>query len=224
MICNIFSQKSLPRLPIPELTKTMERYLSAQKPLSLNDEHYKEIEQVARNFGLAGGLELDKILKDTDKLNKHTSYISGPWFEMYLQDRSPIPVNNTPLLLMNKDPKSQYNDQAIRSTNLIVTSLRFMRSLRAEYLDPEVYHMNAKKSDTDKFRKIVKLAPSLIATYVAYAFKAFPLDMSQYAGLFAGTRIPELGKDRIYRNQESRHLAVVINGQFYAVDVLNEDG
>ncbi|XP_050086189.1 carnitine O-palmitoyltransferase 2, mitochondrial [Anopheles aquasalis] len=216
-------QPSLPRLPIPLLPKTCERYLAAQEPL-LSGDAFQQTKKVVDQFREDDGPKLQTLLKEFDAQNKHTSYISEPWFDMYLRDRAPLPLNYNPLLMMNPDPRPEYNDQLLRTTNLIISSLRFMRSLRARCLEPEVYHMNPAKSDTAKFRTITSLMPSFVSTYAAYAFKAFPLDMSQYHGLFGATRIPELEKDRIYRNESSRHLLVLRNGNMYAVDVLDESG
>ncbi|XP_053693990.1 carnitine O-palmitoyltransferase 2, mitochondrial [Sabethes cyaneus] len=216
-------QASLPRLPIPKLEKTCERYLAGQKPL-LIEEAFRKTKDNVNRFATTAGPKLQQLLKEKDSKNKHTSYISDPWFDMYLRDRVPLPINYNPLLLMNPDPKGAYNDQLIRTTNLVISSLRFMKSLRAQLLEPEIFHLNPSKSDTETFRTVASLSPSIISTYVAYAFKAFPLDMSQYGGLFGATRIPETGKDRIYRNEKSRHLLVVRNGHLYSVEVLNSAG
>uniref|UniRef100_A0A182MZ77 Choline/carnitine acyltransferase domain-containing protein n=1 Tax=Anopheles dirus TaxID=7168 RepID=A0A182MZ77_9DIPT len=216
-------QPSLPRLPIPELDKTCARYLAAQQPL-LAPEAFQRTTEAVKQFSETDGPKLQTLLKEFDGKNKHTSYISEPWFDMYLRDRVPLPLNYNPLLMMNPDPRPEYNDQLLRTTNLVVSSLRFMRSLRAKTLEPEVFHMNPAKSDTNMFRTVTSLMPSLISTYVAYTFKAFPLDMSQYQGLFGGTRIPELGKDRIYRNESARHVLVLRKGNMYAVDVLDAAG
>ncbi|XP_052865340.1 carnitine O-palmitoyltransferase 2, mitochondrial [Anopheles cruzii] len=216
-------QPSLPRLPIPLLPKTCERYLAAQQPLLAHDA-FERTQKAVEQFKEKDGPQLQTLLKEFDGQNKHTSYISEPWFEMYLRDRAPLPLNYNPLLMMNPDPRPEYNEQLLRTTNLLVSSLRFMRSLRARYLEPEVFHMNPAKSDTATFRTVTSMIPSFLSTYVAYTFKAFPLDMSQYQGLFGGTRIPEQGKDRIYRNETSRHVLVLRRGNMYAVDVLDEAG
>lgn len=216
-------QPSLPRLPIPKLEQTCERYLAALQPL-LIDEAFRKTTDTVMRFQNGVGKDLQTLLKEHDAKNKHTSYISEPWFDMYLRDRVPLPINYNPLLVMKPDEKTAYNQPVVRVTNLVVSSLRFMRSLNGQMLEPEVFHMNPRKSDTDTFRNVLRLIPSSVSTYVAYAFKAFPLDMSQYEGLFAGTRIPEMGKDRISRSKNSRHIIVVKGGHFYAVDVLDADG
>lgn len=219
---NVF-QASLPRLPIPLLEKSCERYLTALRPI-VNEDTFKRTEGIVNKFRSKVGYELQQKLKDHDSANKHTSYISKPWFEMYLRDRAPLPLNYNPVLVWKNDHRPEYNTQLIRASNFVISSLRFYKSLKENILEPEVFHMNAKKSDTDQFRNTIKFTPSFVKTYVAYAFKAFPLDMSQYSGLFGATRIPEVDMDRIYREENPRHLVVMRKGQFFTVDVLDENG
>lgn len=216
-------QPSLPRLPIPDLEKTCVRYLAAQRPL-LSDADYETTERLVAEFQKTDGPTLHQLLKANDKKNKHTSYISGPWFDMYLSDRAPLPINYTPVMVMKADPRPQYNELLLRTTNLVLSTLRFRRSLVTCLLKPEVYHMNAKKSDSPLYHTVTRLSPAQISTYVSYLFNAFPLDMSQYQGLFGSTRIPEKVKDRIYQQPDTRHVAILRNGHFYAVDVLDEQG
>ena len=164
------------------------------------------------------------MLKEKDKVNSHTSYISEPWFSMYLKDRSPLPVNYNPILIMNHDPKPAYNEQLLKTANIIASSMRFMKSLNAEILVPEIYHMNASKTDTESFRSKIMKFPSFIATYVAYYYKAYPLDMSQYKGLFGATRIPQRDKDVIYRNETTKHILIMKDGNFFTLEALDSNG
>ena len=48
--------------------------------------------------------------------------------------------------------------------------------------------------------------------------------MSQYSNLFNSTRIPELGKDRLYRDADARHVLVMRGGHFYVFDVFDKTG
>lgn len=216
-------QASLPRLPIPLLEKSCERYLTALRPIAAEDT-FKKSEATVNKFRAKVGYELQQKLKEHDTANKHTSYISKPWFEMYLRDRAPLPLNYNPALVWKHDERKEYNTQLVKASNFVISSLRFYKSLKENILEPEVFHMNARKSDTEQFRKTIKFTPRFVKTYVAYAFKAFPLDMSQYAGLFGATRIPETDMDRIFREDNPRHLIVMRKGQFFTVDVLNENG
>ncbi|XP_050664964.1 carnitine O-palmitoyltransferase 2, mitochondrial [Leptidea sinapis] len=216
-------QKSLPRLPIPELSKSTERYLNALKPL-LSKENYALAEQRTRSFSLAEGKILQDKLIAKDKANKDTSYISNYWFDLYLRDRAPLPINYNPLLVFQNDSRPDYNNQLIRATNIIVSAARFMLSLRESILEPEVFHLQPKKSNTPLFRTITGLLPESLSWYGAYLFKAYPLDMSQFEGLFNATRIPLEGKDRILRDPKCNHVVVQKNGHFYTFDVLDNDG
>ncbi|XP_971442.3 carnitine O-palmitoyltransferase 2, mitochondrial [Tribolium castaneum] len=212
-------QSALPRLPIPELKLTCERYLAAQRPL-LIDESYKKTEANVYRFRDGVGKQLQKILKDYDNKNKHTSYISELWFDKYLRSRSPLPLNCNPVLVLNNDDKPEYNNQLIRATNLIVSSLRFYRALKSELLHPEIFHLNPKKSDTERLNFVLSKLPPKLAYICAYFNKAFPLDMSQYPSLFQTTRIPETDKDRLVSCPESKHITVQYKGRFYSFEVL----
>lgn len=143
---------------------------------------------------------------------------------MYLRDRVPLPLNYNPLLVMKNDSRPQYQHQTVRAANLIISSLRFWRSLQDGILEPEVFHLNPKKTDNENYRRWMRIAPQIIATYASYAFKAFPLDMSQYERLFGTSRIPEFEKDRLVQNPNSKHIMVMRRGNCYAVDVLDANG
>ncbi|XP_010862457.2 carnitine O-palmitoyltransferase 2, mitochondrial [Esox lucius] len=216
-------QKSLPRLPIPKLDDTIRRYLAAQRPL-LNDDQFSTTEKVARDFENGVGKQLHEELVLQDKQNKHTSYISAPWFDMYLSARESIVLNFNPFMSFNPDPKTEYNDQLVRATNMVASAVRFMKTLRAGHLEPEVFHLNPAKSDTDSFKKIIRWVPSSLSWYGAYLVNAYPLDMSQYFRLFNATRIPKQGKDELFTDAKGRHLLVMRQGHMYVFDVVDRNG
>jgi len=47
---------------------------------------------------------------------------------------------------------------------------RFYKSLKANILEPEIFHINPKKSDTIQFRKLMKYLPESISWYGAYMY------------------------------------------------------
>jgi carnitine O-palmitoyltransferase 2 len=110
---------------------------------------------------------------------------------MYLKDRSSIVLNYNPFIAFATDPNPGHMDQAIRATNFLISSARFMRSLRENKLKPEIFHLNPEKSDTVLFQRLMRLIPESVSFYGAYMFNAYPLDMSQYFRLFNSTRIPK---------------------------------
>ncbi|XP_046682241.1 carnitine O-palmitoyltransferase 2, mitochondrial [Homalodisca vitripennis] len=216
-------QKSLPRLPIPELDKTCERYLRAQLPL-LVPESYDYTKSCVDKFRKTEGVVCQNSLIQEDKENSHTSYISKPWFDMYLSDRRPLPINYNPFLVFMNNENKDYNKQLVKAANLVISSLRFYKSLNEGCLEPEVYHLKPEWSKNNMFKTFTKLLPETVSWYGAYLFKAFPLDMSQYTNLFNTTRVPEVGKDRLSHTPGARHLLVMRRGHFYVFDVIDKDG
>ena len=88
-------QRSLPRLPIPKLEKTVDRYLATQRPLLTSDQ-FEDTAKAARELLSSEGRAVHSELIAKDKANKHTSYITGPWTDMYLRDRSPVAFTHNP--------------------------------------------------------------------------------------------------------------------------------
>ncbi|KAM6921207.1 LOW QUALITY PROTEIN: carnitine O-palmitoyltransferase 2, mitochondrial [Xenentodon cancila] len=216
-------QRSLPRLPIPKLEDTIQRYLAAQKPL-LDEDQFRTTKKIALDFQNGVGKQLHEALVAQDQNNKNTSYISGPWFDMYLSARDSVVLNFNPFMSFSPDPKMEYNEQLVRSANMVCSAVRFMKTLRAGLLEPEVFHLNPAKSNTDRFKNFICWVPSFLAWYGAYMVNAYPLDMSQYFRLFNSTRIPKRGQDVLFTDEKGRHLLVMRKGNLYVFDVVNRDG
>uniref|UniRef100_A0A7M4E794 Carnitine O-palmitoyltransferase 2, mitochondrial-like n=1 Tax=Crocodylus porosus TaxID=8502 RepID=A0A7M4E794_CROPO len=210
-------------LPVPRLEDSVRRYLAAQKPL-LDDEQYRNTERIAKEFQKGIGKQLHQDLVELDKKNKYTSYISGPWFDMYLSAREPVVLNFNPFICLTPDPKEAYNKQLLRATNLVVSSIKFLNSLRSNCLRPDIYYVNPKWSKSRPFKHFIRFLPSSVAWYGALLVNAYPLDMSQYKCLFNSSRIPKLNKDELFTNECARHLLVMRNGHFYIFDVLDHLG
>lgn len=158
-------QKSLPRLPVPDLAKTGDRYMKTLRPL-LSEAQHAEASQRTNKFVNGAGKLLQEKLILKDKANKQTSYISDYWFDLYLRDRSALPINYNPLVVFQNDVRPEYNDQLIRASNLLTSAVRFMLSLREQILEPEVYHLHSKKSDTQMFRTVCGMLPEAVSWWV----------------------------------------------------------
>jgi carnitine O-palmitoyltransferase 2 len=218
-------QRSLPRLPIPKLKDSCDRYLASVRALIPDAESIARTEQIVRRFETDVGSELHQQLIQQDKQNKHTSYICAPWFDMYLRSRLPLVLNYNPFMGWKDDHRPAYNDQSIRTANLLVSALRFNRSLQDKRLEPEVFHLKPSKSDTSFWRTAMQMSPASIAWYVsALAFQAYALDMSQFERLFGSTRIPQIDCDRLTTAHQSKHVILLRHGQFYRLQVLEQDG
>ncbi|MFH4980896.1 hypothetical protein AB6A40_007605 [Gnathostoma spinigerum] len=216
-------QKSLRRLPIPKLNDSCSRLLCAAAAV-FHREEFEKFKDVVTSFQNNEGPALQMELLAHDRRNKSTSYISEPWFDMYLRDRRPCPVNFNPFMMYAADPNPFYNEQVARATNFVISYGRMKRALDENYLAPEVYHINPKQSDTKLFRTVCKLLPPSLSWFGAAAFKAFPLDMSQYKSLFGTTRVPQIGKDRLLHRPDAKHFIVMHGGEIYTVDLFDDKG
>ena len=176
------------------------------------------------NITTGQGKELQEHLVAADKQNKNSSFIHQPWTEVYQMDRRPVVLNHNPFLGFVDDPDPTQNTQLNRTTNLILSSLRFYRTYRDGLLEPDIYHMNPAKSDSDKFKKLIRYVPKSLSWYGAYLAKAFPLDMRQYPYLFQSTRVPKRGKDENRRYPDSKHIVVIHKGHFYSIDAMDNNG
>ncbi|KAG0169405.1 hypothetical protein DFQ28_003955 [Apophysomyces sp. BC1034] len=129
-------QEKLPKLPIPDLRDTTERYLAALRPLQSEKEH-ETTKAAVREFLAKEGPELQHKLQSyaTDK----SSYIEEFWYDSYLQYTDPVVLNLNPFFVLEDDPTPLRNDQVIRASSLIYSTLTFIDALRTKTLEPDVF-------------------------------------------------------------------------------------
>lgn len=223
-------QKSLPKLPIPKLEQTMEKYLYFSKPLLTNDE-FEKTKKLVDDFELNIGKRLNKELIEQDK-SIYSSYISKPWTNMYLESRKPLIVNYNPQLTLKDDPKYGIGDQAKRASSIIYSSLKFYKTLKDEMLEPDIFHTKPNITfplgyGYDKnpalFNYYFNFTPKFTAFHLAALFGAYALDMSQYKNLFASTRVPNKEKDFIKTHSNSKHIIIQHNSSFWKINVFDKN-
>lgn len=224
-------QGSLPRLPIPSLPETIERYLYFAAPL-VPAPQLEATRELAAHFcapsgdGPAMQAELERRAKRT-----YSSFISALWFDMYLEDRRPLPLNSNPHLAFADDEGPGRSGQAERAARLIDASVAFYRTLRDFELEPDVFHTRPKLTEGAAWWELlVSLLPTSMSFYGAAAFGAYPLDMSQYANLFESTRVPLPRRDELRKAAERddgslrRHVLVQRGARFFEVEAVGADG
>ncbi|KAI8877492.1 acyltransferase ChoActase/COT/CPT [Backusella circina FSU 941] len=129
-------QDKLPILPIPELEDTIKRYLAVLEPL-LSPEELNETASAANEFLEKEGIDLQEKLRTyaTDK----SSYIEEFWYDSYLQLTDPVVLNLNPFFLLEDDPTPQRNDQIVRASSLIYSTVTFIEALHNKTLEPDVF-------------------------------------------------------------------------------------
>ena len=215
-------QDSLPKLGVPKLEDTLKRFLYSAEPV-VSAEALAEATALAAEFGKGEGAALQARLVAADAA-KYSSYISEPWFDMYLRDRRPLLLNHNPQLTFKDEPSAERATQVGRAARLVHASATFLRTLEAGVLAPDVFHTNPKRSKTPWWPEVMRLLPRRVSFYGAAATGAYPLDMSQYANLFRSTRLPRAGRDELVVAAGTRHIAVQRGGRVWKVPVLDADG
>ncbi|KAK4122738.1 hypothetical protein N657DRAFT_574763 [Parathielavia appendiculata] len=127
-------QEKLPKLPIPDLELTCQRYLTALKPLQSPREH-AETRHAVHEFLRNEGPELNEKLKKYAEAR--TSYIEQFWYDSYLNFDNPVVLNLNPFFLLEDDPTPARNNQVTRAASLVVSALEFVRAVRKEELPPD---------------------------------------------------------------------------------------
>ncbi|XP_051820823.1 carnitine O-palmitoyltransferase 1, liver isoform [Antechinus flavipes] len=126
-------QTSLPRLPVPAVKDTVNRYLESVQPL-LNKEDFKRMKGLAEDFSINLGPRLQWYLKL--KSWWATNYVSDWWEEyIYLRGRSPIMVNSN-YYAMDLLYVLPTRIQAARAGNAIHAILLYRRKLDREEIKP----------------------------------------------------------------------------------------
>ncbi|KAF2366651.1 Acyltransferase ChoActase/COT/CPT [Trinorchestia longiramus] len=185
--------ETLPRLPVPPLPQTMERYLRSCAPL-LDEEELQATEKVVKEFMAGDGPVLQSKLLQRAK--EHKNWLEDWWMEhAYLNFREPlIPylnIGGPQTLHLTKWPPS--HSSAISYVSMFVySSLIFHQLLREECLQPQT------------------------------SVKGNHLSMEQFRRLFNTCRVPGQPSDALRSWWKTRregdcpdHLIVLCNGHIW---------
>ncbi|KAI2625484.1 Choline/Carnitine o-acyltransferase-domain-containing protein [Xylaria nigripes] len=127
-------QDALPKLPIPDLASSCQKYLAALRPLQDPREH-AETKMAVQEFLSAHGPDLQS------KLQKYalgrSSFIEQFWYDSYLNFDNPVVLNLNPFFLLEDDPTPARNNQVTRAASIVVSALEFVRAVRREELPPD---------------------------------------------------------------------------------------
>ncbi|NXU54117.1 CPT1A palmitoyltransferase, partial [Turnix velox] len=126
-------QTSLPRLPVPAVKDTVNRYLESVRPL-MDDGKFKRMEGLAKDFAFNLGPRLQWYLKL--KSWWATNYVSDWWEEyIYLRGRGPIMVNSN-YFAMDFLYLCPTTLQAARAGNIIHAILLYRKKLDRQEIKP----------------------------------------------------------------------------------------
>ncbi|KAL0964810.1 hypothetical protein UPYG_G00329280 [Umbra pygmaea] len=187
----------LPKVPVPPLRQTLDKYLTCMKHL-VEDEQYQNTKAIVKKFGESGGTGEFLQKKLLERSEKTYNWVYDYWLEdMYLNQRLALPVNSNPAMVF---PKQNFTDRK--------DSLRFAAHLITGVLEY--------KERIDSRALPVDFARGQLA--------GTPLCMKQYYRLFNTYRQPGLKRDTLLIHQpgvvEQEHIIVACKNQFFVLDLV----
>ncbi|KAI4875769.1 hypothetical protein NFI96_024285 [Prochilodus magdalenae] len=140
-------QESLPKLPVPPLKQTCDRYLAALEPI-VDAEQLKHTQELVDQFQAPGGVgeRLQKGLEH--RARKAENWLSDWWLQTaYLDYRLPVVVHSSPGVVLPRLDFSDRQGQIRYAAKLIAGVLDFKtmidnETLPVEYLGGKMLCMN----------------------------------------------------------------------------------
>uniref|UniRef100_A0A8C9U4L4 Carnitine O-acetyltransferase n=1 Tax=Scleropages formosus TaxID=113540 RepID=A0A8C9U4L4_SCLFO len=104
----LIHQDSLPKLPVPELRQTCQRYLAVLEPL-VSDEELEHTRTLVADFMVPGGVG-ERLQKGLERrARKMDNWLSDWWLQSaYLEFRMPVVVYSSPGVVL---PRAEFQDR-----------------------------------------------------------------------------------------------------------------
>lgn len=190
-------QESMPKLPVPPLKQTCERYMASLEPL-ISEEEKTHTRELMDEFLRSGGVG-ERLQKSLERRARKTdNWLSDWWMQSaYLDSRMPVAMYTSPGVVL---PKMHFQDRQgqIRfAAKLIAGVLDFKSMIDSETLPVE--YLGGKPLCMDQYYQVLtscRIPGPKRDTVVNYAI---------------GKTAPT-------------HITVVHNFQFFVLDVYNSDG
>jgi len=196
------NQDLLPKLPVPELADTCERFLEWVRPI-LSPEELEQTQGIVQTFLAEGGegQKLHQALLKWSKGGDIKSWLEGFWYDSYLQVRDCIAVNSNFALVFDESSAFKGMNQLQRATAVTRKAIEFKDLIEKEELAPDVA-------------------------------KGTPICMKQMRQLYSACRIPKQDQDILVnaypddnsKPEYARHIVVFYKGNIFSLQVCDEQG
>ncbi|KAK2463609.1 hypothetical protein APHAL10511_004360 [Amanita phalloides] len=130
------SQRTLPKLPVPELDKTLARLKETLRPIAWSDQEYSTLEKKINEFAAAKGPELQRrLLRRYDQ----TPHWLEQWWDdtAYLGYRDSVVVNVSYYYGFDPHPSHLPQTAAARAAGLARAAMIFRKQLKQGTLKPD---------------------------------------------------------------------------------------
>ncbi|XP_015765594.1 PREDICTED: carnitine O-acetyltransferase-like isoform X2 [Acropora digitifera] len=135
-------QDSLPPLPVPALQQTMEKYLSAIKPL-VDEEEFEYTQDLVKDFLKPNGDGEHLQNKLIQKAKTETNWLATWWDNVaYFEGRSPLVITTSPGLAFPKVSFTDKMDHLKYAARVISTVLKFKELIDSEAIPVDMMGKN----------------------------------------------------------------------------------
>ncbi|XP_030631199.1 carnitine O-acetyltransferase isoform X2 [Chanos chanos] len=190
-------QEGLPKLPLPALQQTCERYLTALEPI-VEEEELKHTRELVTKFQMPGGVGERLQMGLVHRAQKMENWLSDWWLQTaYLDYRMPVVIHSSPGVVL---PRVEFNDrqgQMRYAAKLIAGVLDFKTMIDNETLPVE--HLGGKPLCMNQYYQV--------------------LSSCRIPGIKRDSVVNYAQSKR-----PPTHITVVHNFQFFVLDVYNSDG
>lgn len=193
-------QKSLPRLPIPSIDETIERFLPTALPLAKSEEERAELRAACRKFLTEAHILQHRLQDYRDTEMKDSSWLQLWWNQMgYLQVRDSLVYNVSYFLQLEDNPTVEASaaPQIQRAGSLLVATAKFREEVCSGRLPPD---------------RVGRQQTLLCSSTFKYLFNA--------------CRVPLQQQDSycIYDPSKAKHVIVARKGHFFSFNFVDEVG
>ncbi|CAH1271472.1 CRAT [Branchiostoma lanceolatum] len=190
-------QSSLPRLPVPNLAQTLQKYLKVVRPL-VDDIAFQKTKQLVEEFGKPGGLGESLQSKLQSRAQERQNWLDDWWLHMaYLDYRDSVVIHVSPGIVC---PPQDFNGKQ--------EQLQFAAKLVAGVLDYKV-QIDDQSVPIDKLRTRPLCMDQYYKLFSACRLPGEQRDQVVVYGPDCGVR--------------PRHIVVVHNNQFFSLDVYDNN-
>lgn len=123
----------IPKLPIPPLEQTCNKYLKVLQTL-VTKEELENTKKIVEGFLKNEGPIIQEKLIEHDKTQPHSSYIEEFWDDMYLELRCPNPIWVNPYFLLQRG-RDEKKSQLERSAQIVASSVRLYQRIQSNKMN-----------------------------------------------------------------------------------------
>ncbi|GAB6021932.1 hypothetical protein CHUAL_006094 [Chamberlinius hualienensis] len=135
-VCRLLSSSTgqqqpqeLPRLPVPTLKQTLEKYLQTVEP-HLTNQQFENTKRLVNEFGKTGGIGeklQDQLVK---RYNESDNWLAEWWLKYsYLSYRQPLIIFSSPGMVMPKFECKNFQDMIVTAARVILAALNYKQTV-----------------------------------------------------------------------------------------------